>query len=88
VTDHTIFALEEQNLRLDDQDGVCGVIPAGRGFDALVALYLQLGDHDKEKVHAKIKKVIETNAIAAFVNTMSTVVSQLTHPTPEGELEI
>lgn len=69
MTDHTIFKVDEQCLRLDTQDGVTGMIKATKKNAALVAYYLRLGDHDQERIiemmHQNLKRCVEKEFVRA-----------------------
>lgn len=86
MTDHTIWAFEEQNLRLDTQEGVCGCIPEDYPENTLnrahVALYLELGDPAKERVHNHIKRNLEETLCNMFTEIMDVIAEEITHPTP------
>lgn len=71
MPDYTILQVEEQNLRLDTQDGVTGVIRATKKNALLIAYYQRLEDSDKERIHNMIKGNLEFAIEKEFVRAVT-----------------
>lgn len=78
MSDYTIFQIDEQCLRLDTQDGVTGMVRATKANAVLVALYLRLGDHDKERIIEMMMHGMKRHVEKEFVLAMQELAEEET----------
>lgn len=78
MTDHTIFRVDEQALRLDTQDGVCGSIRATKRNALLVALYLRMNDEDKNRVHEMMLQYLKRHVEKEFARAVACIAEEET----------